>query len=277
MTKSPKVQAILCRSTHFGRAAVLAACLSTALSDLLAADDQVAPPNDVTNPELLANHLRVHGESPFEFYTSLDVTRRTDLIMALNAADELQDHVAEFMVWEPNSGLRALFWQCLDPADFAAPEQPSSDPEMIALLDLPTVTPIGIEEWVARMEIACRVDPTIGREWVSSAQRAFPASNRIRFAASILILNHGVADGIFTAEEMTAAAQALVGLLSSEQAGSWSAETRIRAYYALYFARDSDAVSTFFHQRQRIEPDPRAREVLGALRTRLLVRMTSPP
>lgn len=232
---------------------------------------------DVGNPQYLANSIRLHDDSPVAFYTTLETPRRADMIMSLNATNALRPLVAELMVWEPSSELRALLWQCIDPADFAAPEQPSSDPEMIALLDLPTVTPIGIAEWIARMEIACRVDPGIGREWVISAQRAYPESHRIQFSSSMLILVHGASGEAFTAEEMIAATSTLIDLLSDERAASWPAAVRIRAYYALYFARDSDAVSAFFQQRHRVEPDPRARDVLESLRTRLIARTVNLP
>jgi hypothetical protein len=254
---------------------------SVASSDLSGAGgtivEETASLVDVTDLDQLAILLEEGELAITEFYRSLPKDERADLIASLNAGDMLRPTLEALLPWEPQSEIRALLLDCIDPVSFGDSDAVSEDARLVALLDLPTTTPIGDLEWAARMELANAIHPTVGMKWVRSALEAFPASPRVNFTSSVIVLVQGSSTDLYTPSEQAAAATTLGRLLQSEAARLFSPSGRTRAYYALFNFPDAAQVLEIYRACLMTETDPRTREVLGTLQARLLVRAASLP
>jgi hypothetical protein len=237
----------------------------------------VGPLVDVTDPDQLASLLKREELALSELYRSLPRDGRLDLIAALNSADLLRPQLEEMLSWEPQSEIRATLLDCMDPISFADLNAKAADPELVALLELPTPTPIGDLEWVARMELANAIDPSVGAKWVRPALEAFPSSPAVNFTGSVIVLLEGTSPGFYTTKEIETATSTLGLLLKTEASLYLSPSRRTRAYYALFNSPENLQVLEIYRTRLLVETDPRAREVLGTLQARLEIRMATLP
>lgn len=187
----------------------------------------------------------------------------------LMAEDRLRAELPRLLPIEQDSSLRAYMLERTDPAGyFDAPDdenQPAAiDSELMVLLDSPAPTAMNTEEWVARVELAARIDDEYGLRWARRAWESGPDDAELRRLNASLMLNLGASiEGVTPDELRRAEAYLYENLLVTET----RADERIRGYQSLFFAPDRARARAFFEQRLSEESDPAARTALEVMLT----------
>ncbi len=217
-------------------------------------------------------------------YTAAGTEDRQEIIDYLMGEDKLRDQLAALLPIETDSDVRAYMLERVEPKGYfgeipgtAAPEQTPNDSEttdeeeekpdteLMALLDADPASPMNSAEWMARLQLAQMAGEEYGLKWVRKALAEGPDDPELRALASSLTITLASGLDSVTEQESGSAENYLREHLSDE---GLSADVKIQAYHALYFAKDREAAKAYLEQSVAREQDQRVVAVLRQLLAR---------
>jgi hypothetical protein len=223
---------------------------------------------NLLDTEDLAKLLEAYGSFE-ELYRAADGDQRLALAMYLAHEDAMRDYIGPLLAIEADSDMRAFLLMRTLPEgyfDEPDPENPfPRDDDLMRILDSPMETPIELDEWMARMELALDLDYEYALRWVRDGQRLFPDNPEMQLLASTMLVNLGASLGTLSDTEVRAAEQSLYNSLSGPGAEQFTPGQRMRGYWALVFAQDRARTREFFNQRRAQETSPQVRDLLDNL------------
>jgi len=229
---------------------------------------------DFTDPEVVAKFLEEYG-SIGDLYRAAPKESREELIDYLIDQEQLRAELASILPAEEDSAMRSYILDRVEPDGFFDSEReedldnPEIDDELIALLENPTATPIGREEWLSRMELAHLIDDQYALNWVRDGLDVFPGDKDVALLAHALTLTIGATLGNLSNAELNRSSDYLYSTLGGAAFATYNSDQRIRAYYALYWVPDRSSSAAFYTATLAVETDPRARDVLTGLIDRI--------
>jgi len=229
---------------------------------------------DFTDPDVVAKFLEEYGTIG-DLYRAAPKESREELIDYLIDQEQLRAELASILPAEEDSAMRSYILDRVEPDGFFDSEReedldnPEIDDELIALLENPTATPIGREEWLSRMELAHLIDDQYALNWVRDGLDVFPGDKDVALLAHALTLTIGATLGNLSNEELNQSSDYLYSTLGGAAFATYNSDQRIRAYYALYWVPDRASSAAFYTATLAVESDPRARDVLTGLIDRI--------
>lgn len=236
---------------------------------------------NLLDTEDLAKLLEAYGSFE-ELYRAADGEQRLALAMYLAHEDAMRDYIGPLLALETDSDMRAFLLMRTLPEgyfDEPDPENPfPRDDDLMRILDGPMETPIELDEWMARMELALDLDYDYALRWIRDGQRLFPDNPEMQLLASTMLVNLGASLGTLSDTEVRTAEQSLYNSLSGPGAEQFTPGQRMRGYWALVFAQDRTRTREFFNQRRTQETSPQVRDLLDNLLRQLdLLDLMQPP
>lgn len=227
---------------------------------------------DLFDPETLARLVAEYGGIP-ELYKALSEEQRMSLIDSLNLTDTLRDHIAGILPLEQSTDIRSFMLFRVQPNTFGVSDDPQLqedvDYELMAILDQPTASPIGADEFIARMDLGTFMDSEYGLNWVRSAAAAYPEEMNVSVKAAELTLKIGATVDSVSSQERQQAQNHLMETLLAKESEKLPATERVSAYMGLYWSEDKKAALDFFKERLPLETDSKAQGKLQELIQRL--------
>ncbi len=226
---------------------------------------------DLLETETVNRLLLVFG-SYEELYKAIGTLQREDLIDYLVREEQLRDEVAHLLPVEKDTETRAFMLRRVLPEglfDSSTGDDEPIDRELMALLDQPTDSAIGPEEWLARMDLAEILDPKYALDWTRDAQKAHPGNPDVGIHAASMTMTIGMSVDDVSKEEREQAESRIINYLSNSTPDQFNASQRKRAYMALYWSDDKEGTRDFFQTRLESESDYDVRRILENLIARL--------
>lgn len=116
-------------------------------------------------------------------YQAATPDEREDLLALLQSTGRLRRDLAALLPLENDTALRATMLGAIDPQGYF--QGAANDPELEALLDAPTSTPIGEAEWVARIDLAARLSPHALTRTIANLNAANAATPATQLAIDV--------------------------------------------------------------------------------------------
>ncbi|MFH0793577.1 MAG: hypothetical protein V2A74_06045 [bacterium] len=233
----------------------------------------------VTDPlkDDIADVIEAKG-GVFPAYVEADAEGREDLIDYLVSEDTLRKELAQLLLSETDSELRAYMLERVDPEGyFDAPDdaggeegaedrEPKVDEELKTVLDAAPLSEMGVAEWLARLDLALQVDDAYAVEWARKALREGPDDPHVRLLASSLVVSLSQSVGGLETEQLASAVENLFENIRSSDVESGE---RIRGYYALFMSSDQGRARHFLEEQLTREISAEEREVINSLLTQM--------
>lgn len=221
----------------------------------------------LVDPDTVEKLLEEYGTLA-NLYAALSDEKRLQLIDYMLLTNQMRDNLEELLAMEENSDIRAFMISRVFPSGSANVQNNlfgTKDMELVGILDKPTETPIGSNEWIARMKLANLVDQEYALKWAQDASLAHPDDPHVMARAATLTLKIGSSVDNVSASDIREAEDYLRNNLPVGQGQEITADERVSAYYALYFSEDRGNTLDFFNEIVQTETDQRAQGVLNEL------------
>lgn len=199
-------------------------------------------------------------------YQAATPDEREDLLALLQSTGRLRLYLGELLVIENDTATRATMLGAVEPQGFF--EGSSVDPELAAVLNQDTPTPIGESEWLARIDLGARhsdamLNSTLAR--IDAAGAHTPATRMLVDVWRAQATDTGAANRT----HREAARQRLRALFDEGADSDVDGAVVARGYEAIAAGPDAAADMDWWVARLGIEQRPAAREALARIIERL--------
>lgn len=204
-----------------------------------------------------------------ELYKVLNTEKRENLITMLWDKELLRDELPNLLPLENNSEVRASIFAQVYPKGMwdepTAEGEKAIDKELMKLMEAPTTSAIGRDEWLRRMDVANLITEEYGLKWARDAAANSPNDPGIQAAAATTTLRNGQALGTLDPAETKKAEETLQKMLREDGGAKITSDQRAQAYYALYYGSDKNATLATYRQQLGFENDDQNTRVLNDL------------
>jgi len=204
-----------------------------------------------------------------ELYKVLDAEKRENLITMLWDKELLREELPNLLPLENNSDIRAsIFAQVYPKGLWDEPtlegEKPI-DKELMAIMEAPTKSAIGREEWLRRLDVANLITEEYGLKWARDAAANSPNDPGIQTAAATTVLRNSQALDNPDPAETKKAEDYLKKMLGEDGGQKVTSDQRAQSYYALYYGTDKNATLATYRNQLGFENDDQNQRVLNDL------------